>query len=60
MKAKKIIKVLKFIRKYCEDTSCAKCEFQDKDTKECMLKDMPVYYNIKQIKKNLKVIERID
>ena len=60
MKTKKIIKVLKFIRKHCEDRSCAKCELYDRDNKECLLNDTPSFYNTKQIKKNLKDIERID
>ena len=60
MNNKKIIKVLKFLKKYCGNRSCAKCEFQDEDNKECLLYNTPSFYDTKQIEKNLKDIKRID
>lgn len=63
MKTKKLIKALKVIKKHCKEKSNCDCPFFDKNINECCLMEAdmiyPAQWNTKQIKANLKDIERI-
>ena len=56
MKAKKIMKVLKFLKEYCENISCNDC-LLGKGYYSCPLHQAPYDYDIKGIKKNLNKME---
>ena len=56
MKAKKIMKVLKHIKRYCDEVSCGECKFAECFCK-CPLKVCPIDYDIKGIKRSLKKME---
>ena len=62
MKTKKIIKVLKFIKGYCQCRNCKCCKFSDSLT--CYLSDgdgnLPDHWDIENIEINLKDIKKID
>lgn len=62
MKTKKIIKVLKFITDYCTYQDCYTCAFGS-ERGLCSISTggelLPEDWNIKDIEKNLKDVERI-
>lgn len=62
MKAKKIIKVLKFVKDYCEERDCFDCEFSNTGT--CTFTDndgdFPLGWDMEIIESNLKHKERIN
>lgn len=47
----KIIKTLKYIRKYCYGRSCNECVFRDRETEKCELKNIPCHWNILNMEK---------
>lgn len=58
MKTKKIVKALEILKKHCENSECEDCIFcyyadKPKDDK-CYLDNIPLDYDIKEIKKSLK------
>lgn len=63
MKVKKIIEVLEFLHKYCENNRrCWECHFYNKYYECCLLTDdmqFPARWDIENIKENLRDIERI-
>lgn len=58
MKTKKIIKALMVIKKHCHNNNCEYCEFSNKNL-DCALNHVPIDWNVRKIKKNLKDIENI-
>jgi hypothetical protein len=56
MKTKKIIKVLKFVKKYCKsiEDDCLKCPFDD-----TVCETLPVDWDIKGLEENLKRMEEL-
>lgn len=50
MKTKKIYKALNEIKKYCDERDCSECAFHYDD---CILKRLPVHWNMPNIKKAL-------
>lgn len=59
MKTKKIIKVVNFIEDYCKSTICCTNCILGANTDFCPFYENPKRWNTKQIKANLKDIERI-
>ena len=62
MKTKKIIKALKFVKKYCGERDCFDCHFGNSG--RCSFTDcngdLPEGWNMEIIKDNLKNVERIN
>lgn len=64
MKTKKLIKAARRLKKYClsyGNYSCEDCIFRPtSDQTKCLLKNIPVRYDIKKIQENAESIEKND
>jgi hypothetical protein len=64
MKTKKLIKAIKFIKRYCaEKDDCDGCPFYNLDKTDCYLLSVgmiyPAQWDVKAIKNNLKDVEEL-
>lgn len=61
METKKIIKVLKYIKKYCDARDCDCCMFGNNNS--CTLSDgtgsLPTFWDIEYIEKKLKCTDKL-